>query len=92
MKPRYTIWISHFLGLLLIVFGLWWLIGHIAGMPDYKLVLGLAAMTGLVFNHFRWRSLSKKVGDPDMFEKISLLVIANYMVLLLVLMMADYRQ
>ena len=61
-------------------------------MPDYKLVVALAAMTGLVFNHLRWRSLSKKVNDPDTLEKVNLLIVSNYLILLLVVVLADFHR
>ncbi len=91
MRPRYMVWTSHLLGLILMSLGLWWLVGHISGMPDYKLVVALAAMTGFVFNHFRWRSHSRKINDLDTFEKFNFLIVSNYIVLLLVLMLVDYR-
>jgi hypothetical protein len=92
MKTRYMVWTGHFLALVLAVFGIWWLIGHASGMPGYKLVVVLAAITGLVFNHFRWRGLGRKVSDPDTFEKINLLVVSNYLVLLLVLVLVDLHR
>ncbi len=84
------VWTGHFLALVLTGFGLWWLAGHISGLPAYKLVVALAALTGLVFNHIRWSGLGKKVADPDLFERINLLCVANYLVLLLVLVLVDF--
>ncbi len=91
MRPRYMVWTSHFLGLILMLFGLWWLIGHMAGISDYKLVVALAAMTGFVYNHFRWWSHCKKISDSDMLEKFNYLIVSNYVVLLLILVLVDYR-
>ena len=90
MRPRYLVLTGHFLALVLVSFGLWWFLGHISGMPDYKLVIALAAMTGLIFNHLRWWSLGKRVDDPDTSEKINLLMVSNYLVLLLVFVMIDF--
>jgi uncharacterized membrane protein len=91
MKPRYLVWTGHSLGLVLVLFGLWWLLGHISGMPDYKLVVVLAALTGLVLNHIRWRSLGKNVNDPETFEKINLLMVSNYLILLFLVVLADFH-
>ncbi len=92
MKGAYMVWMGHLLGIVLIAFALWWLVAHISGMPDYKLVVTLAAMTGLVFNHFRWWKLGRKVSDPDIFEQVNLLLVSNYMVLILILVLVDYRR
>jgi hypothetical protein len=86
------VWIGCFLALVLIAFGLWWLIGHVSGMPGYKLVIVLAALTGFVFNHLRWWGLSRKAYEPDTFEKISILIVSNYVVLLLVLALVDFHR
>ena len=92
MRSRYLVWTGHFLGLVLISFGLWWLLGHISSMPDYKLVVEMAAITGLIFNHLRWWSLGKRVDDPDTSEKINLLMVSNYLVLLLLMVMVDFHR
>jgi hypothetical protein len=86
------VWTGHVLGIVLISFALWWLVEHISGMPDYKLVVALAAMTGFVFNHFRWWRLGRKVNVTDIFEQINVLIVSNYVVLLLILMLVDIRR
>jgi hypothetical protein len=92
MRLRYLAWTGHFLGIVLISFGLWWIFGHISGLPDYKLVVALAAITGLLFNHLRWWSLGKSVDSPETSEKINLLVVSNYLVLLLLIVMMDIHR
>jgi hypothetical protein len=89
MQARYMVWTGHFLALVLMAFGLWWLIGHLSGLPGHKLVAALAALTGFVFNHIRWSGMGKTVNAQEVFEKINLLVVANYVVLLLVLALVD---
>jgi hypothetical protein len=90
MRPRYLVLTGHFLAFVLVSFGLRWLLGHISGMPDSKLVVSLAAMTGLVLNHLRWWSLGKRIDDPGTSERINLLMVSNYLVLLLVFVMVDF--
>ena len=75
--------VSHLLGFLLILFGLWWIAGNMAALPDYKLIVALAAVTGLVLNHFRWWYWGKKVNDRDTLEKVNYLMATNYLVMLL---------
>jgi chromate transport protein ChrA len=90
MRHHYMVWTGHFLAAVLMTFGLWWLVKHISGLPDFKLVLALAAITGLVLNHLRWNGLGRKVKDPEVLEKITFLCVANYLVMLLVLVLVDF--
>jgi hypothetical protein len=89
MKSSYLVWTGHFLALVLVLFGFWWLSEHLSGMPYYKLAVALVAMTGLILNHFRWASFGGKVNDQETYEKINLLVVSNYLVLLLAFMLVD---
>jgi hypothetical protein len=92
MRQRYMGWTSNFLVIALLALGVWWLILHIAGMPDYRLLVGLVAVTGLVLNHFRWRKLAGEIGDPGLLEKIHYIMVANYLVMLLAFVLADFRR
>jgi hypothetical protein len=92
MRQRYMVWTGNFLVSALLAIGIWWLALHIAGMPDYKLLIGLVATTGLVLNHFRWRKFAGEIRDPDILEKVNHIVVANYLVMLLVLALTDFRR
>ena len=85
-------WTVNILGLVLLSLGIWWLTEHISGIPDYKLVAALAAMTGLVLNHCRWQSLGRKINDRDTLEKINVLIVSNYLILLLIFVLVDLRR
>ena len=90
MKSRYMVWTGHFLAFVLVVFGFWWLGKHMPGMPGYKQVVAFVAMTGLILNHIRWAGFGRSVADQETCEKINLLVISNYLVLLLAFAMVDF--
>ena len=92
MKDHFRLWTSHLLGLFLLLLGVWWLMENISGMPDYKLVVALAAMTGFVLNHFRWHKLVKKLDNFDMYKSINALVVSHYLILLFILAMVDFRK
>jgi hypothetical protein len=92
MRQRYMVWTSNFLVIALLVLGVWWLVAHIAGMSDYRLLVGLVSATGLVLNHFRWWKFTREIGDLELIEKINHTMVANYLVMLLALMLADFRQ
>jgi len=92
MKDDYRLWTGHLIGLLIVVLGVWWIIAHISSMPDYKLVVALAAVIGFVVNHFRWQKLGKRLDDLDARKSINALVVSNYLVLLLVLVIVDLRR
>ena len=90
MRLRYMEWAGHFLGFVLVLFGIWYLSGHLSAMPDYKLIVSLVAMTGLILNHFRWRNLTKKIKDAETFDRINLLVVSNYLLWLLAFVLVDF--
>jgi hypothetical protein len=92
MRQRYMVWTGNFLVIALVALGVWWLILHVAGMPDYKLLIGLVSATGLVLNHFRWRKIKEEIGDLDLLEKVNHIMVANYLVMLLALVLADFRR
>jgi len=71
------------------MFGIWWVMGNISGLPEYKLVAALAALTGLVLNHFRWWRLSSRSENREIIQKMNHLVISNYVVLLLICVLLD---
>lgn len=83
MKHRYMLWTGHGFVLLLLGEGIRWLVGNIRGMPEFSLLLVLAAMTILVLNHFRWWALGKNVDDSATIAKVDTLVVANYCILVL---------
>jgi len=83
--------VGRFLGILLAAFGVWWIVAHIADMPDSRLVVALAALTILVLNHVRWWRLGTKTGDGDIPEGVDHIVVSNYVVMLLVLVLAELR-
>jgi len=92
MNHRYMLWSGHLAVLILLAGGFWWLTEQMPGMPDSKLIVALVAMTALVFNHHRWWSLGKKVSEKDILDKIDLLVVANYCILVLVLSLVSFRR
>jgi hypothetical protein len=92
MRPLSTNIIGHFLGALVTLFGIWWLVINIAEMPDYKLIVVLAALNILVLNHFRWWNLGGKTDGGELWHKVDHIVVSNYMVLLLFLVMLDFRR
>jgi len=52
----------------------------------------LVAMTCLVFNHFRWWGLSKRIEEEDILGKIDLVVMVNYCIFALILALANFRR
>ena len=91
MSHRYMLWAGHVFVLLLLGEGIRWLVGNIRGMPEFNLLLVLAAMTGLVLNHFRWWNLGRKISDNATLAKIDGLVLANYCILVFVLELSSFR-
>lgn len=91
MRSNSMVFIGHLMGFILIFVGLWWLIGNIPELSDYKLVIALAAVTGLVLNHFRWWGLSRKVDDRDVLDKVNYLVVSNYLVMMLLFILSGFR-
>ena len=90
MRSRSMLFISNLLGFMVMLFSLWWIAENIAVLPDYKLIVALAAVTGLVANHFRWWSWGKKVNGNEALEKMSYLVVCNYLVMLLGFVLVDF--
>jgi len=92
MRPHSMLFAGHLLGFISIMLGLWWLAGNLAGLQDYKLVIALAAVTGLVMNHFRWWRLGRKIQDMDALDKVNYLVVSNYLVMILLFVLLDFKQ
>ena len=90
MRSRSMLFISNLLGFMVMLFSLWWIAENIAVLPDYKLIVALAAVTGLVANHFRWWSWGNKVNGNEALEKMSYLVVCNYLVMLLGFVLVDF--
>lgn len=85
------LWTGHLTGFIVILFGLWWLSVNISDLPDYKLIAALAAVTGLILNHFRWWRLGKKLENLEIFDNVNYLVVTNYLVFLLLFVLLDLR-
>ncbi len=85
MRHRYMLWAGHIFVFVLLFQGFRWLAADFQGMKAYGVFLSLAAMTVLVLNHCRWWSLTRKQEDEAILNKIDLLMVANYCILVLVL-------
>jgi hypothetical protein len=85
MMHKYALWTSHLLLLIVLTNGVRWLVTHIHGLPEFNLLLSLVVMTGLVLNHIRWWKLSKVLEGKEVLEKVGLLVMGNYSILVLLL-------
>ena len=92
MRPLATNIIGHFLGVLVTLFGIWWVVINITDMPDYKLIVILAALNILVLNHLRWWNLGRKIEGGELWRKADHIVVSNYMVMLLLWVMLDFRR
>ncbi len=92
MKHTYMIWTGHLAVLILLAGGIWWLLSEMPGLPDYKLAVLLIAMTCLVLNHFRWWNLGKRIQEKDILDKIDLGALTHYLILILILSMADFHR
>ena len=92
MRQRYMVWTSNFLAVALLALGVWWLVVHMVELTDYKLLIALIAATGLVLNHFRWWKITGEIRDLDLLGKINYIMVANYLVVLLAFMLADFRR
>ena len=86
------LYVCHLVGFVLIIVGLWWLVLNISGLPDYKLVAALAAFTGLVINHFRWWRLCGHVDTTVIIQKVNYIVVSNYVVMLLLFGLLDFKK
>jgi hypothetical protein len=91
MRGRYLVWMSHVLMAAALALGVWWIVNHMHGMPDYKLAAALAAITGFVLNHFRWWALRRRMEDSEITEKMTYFVAVNYVTVLLVFALVDFR-
>ena len=83
MNHRYMLWTGHLFVLLLLGQGIEWLTGNIRGLPEFRLLLVLAAMTCLVINHLRWWTFGNKVDDRTILARVDMIVVANYCILVL---------
>jgi hypothetical protein len=92
MKHLYMLWTGHLAVLILLAGGFWWLFGEMPGLPDYKLVIFLIAVTCLVLNHFRWWNLVKKIHEKDVLDKVDLLEVVNYIIFILGLALVDFHR
>ena len=92
MRPGIMLFFGHLLGCILTLSGLWWLLGNMTSLPDYKLVVALAAVTGLVLNHFRWWRLDSKVQDDDIRVKVNYLIVSNYLIMLLGFVLLNFKR
>ncbi len=90
MLSRSMLCVGHTIGFILLMFGLWWLVENISGLPDYKLVAALAALTGLVMNHYRWWRLGNRIDNREIIQKVNYLVVSNYVILLLLFVLLDF--
>jgi hypothetical protein len=91
MRRQYMIWTCNFLAIAVLAIGTWWLIVHMAGTPDFRLVSGLAAVTCLALNHWRWWRVAGKVSDMELAGKIDYLMTVNYLVLLLAFGVVEFH-
>ena len=90
MVPRSMIYVCHLVGFVLMILGLSWLASNISGMPDYKLVVALAALTVLAVNHFRWWRLCRISDDRETIRKVNHVIVANYLVMLLLFVLLNF--
>ena len=90
MMHRNMLWAGHLFVLILLGDGVRWLVGNIRGLPEFSLLLVLAAMSLLVVNHLRWWSMGKTV-DEKTSLKIDGLVMANYCILVLIVALVNFR-
>jgi hypothetical protein len=81
---------AHLLGAFLVLFGLWWLIGNMAGLADYKLIVALAALTALTINQFRLWHLRRKIENREILGKVGYFIVTDYLVLLLLLALVNF--
>lgn len=85
MKHRNMIWAGHVFLLILLADGVRWILENMRALSDYRLLLVMAAMTGLVLNHCRWWILGNRIEDKQFLDKIDPLILANYCIMVLVL-------
>lgn len=92
MKHRNMLWAGHLFVLILLADGVQWLVGNVRGLSDYRLLLALAAMTGLILNHCRWWILGKRADNKEILDKIDPLILANYCIFVLVLQLFHFHK
>lgn len=91
MKHRCMLWAGHLFLFVILADGIQWLTQSIRSISSFSLFLALAAMTILALNHFRWWTLSKKVDEKEIADKIDVLMVANYCIFILVLVLASFH-
>lgn len=90
MLYRSMRYVCHIIGFILMLFGFWWLAAHISGLPDYKLVVALTALTVLIISHFRWWRLSSEAEDREIDRKVNHIIVSNYLVMLLLFVLLNF--
>jgi uncharacterized membrane protein YidH (DUF202 family) len=91
MKHRCMLWAGHLFLFTILADGIQWLTQSIRSLSSFGLFIALAAMTILVFNHFRWWTLSKKVDEKEIADKIDVLIVTNYCIFVLALILMSYH-
>lgn len=92
MPSRSMLYVCHLVGFALIMLGLWWLAVNISALPDYELVAALAALTVLIVNHFHWWRLCGKADNREMVQKFNQIIVSNYLVMLLLFVLLDFKR
>lgn len=85
MKHRNMIWAGHIFVLILLADGVRWMLENMRALSDYRLLLAMAAMSGLILNHCRWWMLGNKMEDTQVLGKMDTLILSNYCIMVLVL-------
>lgn len=83
MRHSWTVWTAHFCFFALLTWAFWWTARKLVGLPDYQVVVILAAMTGLAINHFRWWNLTKSIAKETA-ERLNLIMLGSYLIMLLI--------
>lgn len=90
MKSLVMICTSHLLGLVVMLFCVFRLTENIAGLPDYRLAVGLTAITVLFISHVRLWHLGRTVDSRSVLDKVSLFIVSGYLATLLILTLLDF--
>ena len=91
MRPLPTLIIGHLLGVIVVLFGLWWIVTNISGLPGTMLTVVFAAVTILIMNHIRWWYVGRNLEDSDVLAKMSHIVVSNYIVMVLFLALLVFK-
>ena len=91
MRPYPTLVMGHLLGVIVVLFGGWWLLANIAGLPGTMLTVVFAAVTIQILNQARWWNVGKKMDDSEVLAKVNHIVVSNYMVMVLFLVLLVYK-